>query len=256
MTQPTQQFDPQWMETIVRMVVERLRADASSSEQASEQRSEPPLETTRTLTSRVITLAQLRNELQGVRVLRVAKRALVTPAVIDELKDRQIRLERCDQLVVDPPTQAPRAHLPEHGSTIRNRRGTNEPTSAPQRRSPNKQPIRAIQIVTMTAPACVSAATTLGTACQTQTARRADSIRELVQFAREQCAPSSLTLIVSCDPLNTVWECHQQHVRSAVCRTAADASEAIDSFQAQAIVIDGRCGLSHELVERLARLRN
>jgi hypothetical protein len=46
------------------------------------------------LDDRLVTLATLQNRLDGVGKLVVARRAVVTPAVIDELNDRGIKLMR------------------------------------------------------------------------------------------------------------------------------------------------------------------
>ncbi|MEQ8788588.1 MAG: hypothetical protein RIC55_19920 [Pirellulaceae bacterium] len=45
---------------------------------------------------RLVTLDRLRGRLTGVRRLVVSKRAVVTPAVRDELKDRQIELVKAE----------------------------------------------------------------------------------------------------------------------------------------------------------------
>ncbi|MGB7324623.1 MAG: hypothetical protein WBD31_07115, partial [Rubripirellula sp.] len=99
------------IETIVRVVVERLRglqsAQVATSAPASElthviEQSSPQTKLvahigkpndpqTLSLDSRLVTLEHLRGRLQGIAVLEVVKRAIVTPAVIDSLKDRGIR---------------------------------------------------------------------------------------------------------------------------------------------------------------------
>jgi len=45
---------------------------------------------------RLVTLQRLRGRLTGVRRLVVPKKAIVTPAVVDELKDRQIELVKAE----------------------------------------------------------------------------------------------------------------------------------------------------------------
>jgi hypothetical protein len=46
------------------------------------------------LNDNVITLATIKGKLEGVTTVIVSERAIVTPAVKDELRDRKIRCER------------------------------------------------------------------------------------------------------------------------------------------------------------------
>lgn len=89
---PTAEID---IEAIVREVVRRLRqvngelADGDANcEALSTEQSELKLE------DRLVTLETLHNRLAGVRSVSVPHRAIVTPAVRDELKDRGIALSR------------------------------------------------------------------------------------------------------------------------------------------------------------------
>jgi hypothetical protein len=80
------------IDRIVAEVVRRLRAImATSSTPAAAVR-----ETTNSLnlSDKVITLQTLRGRLEGITTVIVSERAIVTPAVKDELRDRKIRWER------------------------------------------------------------------------------------------------------------------------------------------------------------------
>lgn len=86
---------------IVQEVVRRLTdAQVTNVEKVAATERPDGAESVRTgqLTSseRVITLEVLRGRLNGVRVVIVPERAIVTPAVIDELKARKVELRRAD----------------------------------------------------------------------------------------------------------------------------------------------------------------
>jgi hypothetical protein len=91
------------IETIVRVVVERLRGLQSAQviEQSSPQtqlvahnNTHPQASKTFSLDSRLVTLEHLRGKLNGIEILEVTNRAVVTPAVVDELRDRGVQLQR------------------------------------------------------------------------------------------------------------------------------------------------------------------
>lgn len=88
------------IEWIVREVVRRLREQASVESHTNGHRSEKPTAATRhiagqlTVDDRVVTLATLEKRLEGIQQLHVSPKAIVTPAVRDELKDRNISLVR------------------------------------------------------------------------------------------------------------------------------------------------------------------
>jgi len=75
---------PEQLEWIVQEVIRRLRAADSNPPAAGELR----------LTDRVVTLAALKDRLASVRRVVVPAKTVVTPAVRDELKARQIELVR------------------------------------------------------------------------------------------------------------------------------------------------------------------
>ncbi|HAY81953.1 MAG TPA: hypothetical protein DCY79_19290 [Planctomycetaceae bacterium] len=80
----SQHSDPELFERIVQEVIRRLVAGgvtvgATGNKQLA-------------LSERVITLATLDGKLDGVETVSVQKRAVVTPAVKDELNRRSIRL--------------------------------------------------------------------------------------------------------------------------------------------------------------------
>lgn len=80
------------IDRIVAEVVRRLRALAASSTPASSQKTEA--NSSLNLNEKVITLATLKGRLDGISTLIVSERAIVTPAVKDELRDRKIRWKR------------------------------------------------------------------------------------------------------------------------------------------------------------------
>ncbi len=84
-------LDPAVFEQIVQEVIRRLleRGVGVASDV-------PPVAaaTELAIDGKLVTLETLRNGLHGVSKLRVERRAVVTPAVIDELKDRGIELVR------------------------------------------------------------------------------------------------------------------------------------------------------------------
>jgi len=84
---------PADIDRIVAEVVRHLRAlVATSSTPAPSQKTEAT--TSLNLNDKVITLASIKGKLEGVTIVIVPERAIVTPAVRDELRDRKIRCER------------------------------------------------------------------------------------------------------------------------------------------------------------------
>lgn len=84
---------PADIDRIVAEVVRRLRAlAANSSTPAPSHNAEP--NSSLNLNDNVITLATIKGKLEGVTTVIVSERAIVTPAVKDELRDRKIRCER------------------------------------------------------------------------------------------------------------------------------------------------------------------
>lgn len=91
------------IETIVRVVLQRLRSMNAVPERpitaetlAAKTNATPPASTSSTLVlnDRLISLESLRGQLSDVTTLKVNKQAVVTPAVLDELRDKGIGLER------------------------------------------------------------------------------------------------------------------------------------------------------------------
>ena len=76
------------LEWIVSEVVRRLRAEVDNSAVS--------LDTTRALriTERLVTLETMRGRLRGVDRVQIGPRAIMTPAVIDLLKENQVQLVR------------------------------------------------------------------------------------------------------------------------------------------------------------------
>ena len=81
------------IDRIVAEVVRRVRAlAAKSSTPATSQK--PETTGSLNLNDKVITLGTIKGRLEGVSTVIVSDRAIVTPAVKDELRDRKIRWER------------------------------------------------------------------------------------------------------------------------------------------------------------------
>ena len=76
---------PEQLEWIVQEVVRRLRQEGSSA---------PPAAGELRLSERIVTLASLKDRIGNVRRVVVSAKAVVTPAVRDELNQRQIELVR------------------------------------------------------------------------------------------------------------------------------------------------------------------
>ncbi|MBA2117908.1 hypothetical protein [Bremerella alba] len=96
-------FSSQDIERIVRMVVERLMRDGASSPQAAtESVGELRLDV------KLVTVETLKNTLnESITVLCVPTKAVVTPAVKDELKQRGVELRRIDQTDCGQKQQTP-----------------------------------------------------------------------------------------------------------------------------------------------------
>ncbi|RCS54659.1 hypothetical protein DTL42_05895 [Bremerella cremea] len=89
-------FNSQEIERLVRLVVERLVQEGANVGKATAQPALPAGELR--LDSKLITISSLKGKLnEATTVLCVPTKAVVTPAVKDELKDRGIRLRRADQ---------------------------------------------------------------------------------------------------------------------------------------------------------------
>ena len=97
---PDTPFQADFVELIVREVIRRLResgvtvatTNAPTAREVSSATSNNLVELG--LTERLVTLETLRDRLQGVKRLTVGKKAIVTPAVRDELKKKKIELIR------------------------------------------------------------------------------------------------------------------------------------------------------------------
>jgi hypothetical protein len=85
-------FTEEQVAAIVVEVIRRLRLIENNERVAVGERSSTTAELT--LTEKLVTTQTIENRLIGVRRLLVPKRAVVTPAVKDELKKHQIELVR------------------------------------------------------------------------------------------------------------------------------------------------------------------
>lgn len=81
------------LERIVREVLRRLRELEIAKVVSAESVATPTLPNTLTLVERLVTLGTLKGKLDGVARVVVPAKAVVTPAVRDELKTRKISLE-------------------------------------------------------------------------------------------------------------------------------------------------------------------
>lgn len=80
------------IEQVVEEVLRRLRAMGVAIDGAATAPTTNGAKQELVFEGRLVTLERLRGKLTGVRRVVVPKRAIVTPAVVDELKDRQIEL--------------------------------------------------------------------------------------------------------------------------------------------------------------------
>lgn len=87
-------YDAEFIEYIVQEVIRRLTAGGVAISRGAS--SSPPNDTKRelVLSERLITLATLAGRLEGVARVIVPRKALVTPAVRDELRARSIELQK------------------------------------------------------------------------------------------------------------------------------------------------------------------
>jgi len=89
MTHITTTLSPEQLEWIVREVVRRLQVSGGSTTT-----SQSAANATLVIVERLVTTETLRNKLAGVKQVNVIAKAVVTPAVVDELRDRNITLVR------------------------------------------------------------------------------------------------------------------------------------------------------------------
>ncbi len=87
-------FTQEQVETIVLEVIRRLGLLVGDAKVAVGERSSTTAELS--LAEKVVTLRSIEGRLAGVQRLVVTRRAVVTPAVKDELKQRKIELVRQD----------------------------------------------------------------------------------------------------------------------------------------------------------------
>ncbi len=90
-------LDPDQLEWIVREVVRRLRDGSASPVEQGRMSGDvvaPPHDSHITLTQSLITAATLEHKLSGVTQLTISRRAVITPAARDLLKERNIELQR------------------------------------------------------------------------------------------------------------------------------------------------------------------
>jgi hypothetical protein len=82
------------LEWIVAEVVKRLRAEANCSCQPNHK---PQATGIIEISDKVVTTSTLRDRLEGVTSLRVPRKAIVTPAAVDELRQHGITLLRAEK---------------------------------------------------------------------------------------------------------------------------------------------------------------
>ena len=92
------ELSAQDIERIVSEVVRRLRQAGvdvqSQGDDSSVSTAEEAVSTTCTLSEHVISLDSIEGKLENVQQLVVGARAVVTPAVVDALRERKVTLER------------------------------------------------------------------------------------------------------------------------------------------------------------------
>jgi len=85
------------IEQIVQEVLRRLKSMDVKLEADTETPAADSTKQELVFEGRLVTLQRLRGRLTGVRRLVVERKAIVTPAVVDELKDRQIELVKAER---------------------------------------------------------------------------------------------------------------------------------------------------------------
>lgn len=82
------------LEWIVAEVVKRLRAETSCGCQSSAKLQAAGVVE---IADKVVTTSTLRDRLEGIASIRVSRRAIVTPAAVDELRQRGVSLVRAEK---------------------------------------------------------------------------------------------------------------------------------------------------------------
>ena len=94
-----QQYDAEFLEFIVQEVIRRLTNAGTPITKTATMSKSPPPSTNDSgrelvLSERLITLSTLQGRLDGIAKLVVMRKSLITPAVRDELKRRNISLRK------------------------------------------------------------------------------------------------------------------------------------------------------------------
>lgn len=215
------------IEAIVRLVVERLRLETANGSIARSAAQQPHLAepsesapdtaaTNLMIEERVVTTELLRGRLEGIQSLQVMQKAIVTPAVLDDLRDHNIELRRVDA-----------SQTPTHNARVR------------------------LAILTSPATSSQSAADTLCRLFKTTatvTAQQATGGQLRQCLSQTGAAP---VLFITDSPHETLWQVHQLKIRAMLCRTACEIREAKQTFQAKVLLIDSRSGLGSDIVDAL-----
>lgn len=213
MTHLNSPADADFIERVVREVLAALRPKLNVPDPVPTSQAETNPQQAVQIANRLITLETLRGRIDKCRELRVSSKAIVTPAVVDELRDRRIKLVRCDHI--------------GHASGEKNSQW-----QVAADRSPASQ--SAMQLLLASEPQLRIAS---GAASLTDWKPSPNGARTLIAITE--------------DAMQTTFEFNSHRIKAAICKTAHDVKEACHSFQARVLVIDARCGLSHELVESL-----
>jgi hypothetical protein len=122
MQSATPQFDAAQIAQIVREVMRRLdetkNAPASSDVGKTETTISEQKNDGLVLSERVITLESIQGKIANVRQVRVSQRAVVTPSVVDALRDRKIQLVRESHSASDQRCSTKRLSVATTSSTI------------------------------------------------------------------------------------------------------------------------------------------
>lgn len=104
------------IEQIVRLVVQRLRADTlvvqSGQDRTSNKKNGTGADESNAcegvlhLASGVISLSEVQDRLSGIHTVRIGKKALVTPAASDELRRHSVRIARVGERIASDPSLA------------------------------------------------------------------------------------------------------------------------------------------------------
>lgn len=230
----SQALSPSEIDAIVKEVVRRIceLAGGSTGSDSTENGSTECLAIAQTdtqvcrISERLVTTETLRGKLEHITTLVVEDRALVTPAVRDLLTDKRIDLVRKSDF--DSTKIAAKQRQTEYQFHIE--ADNHRACQSQAQTMANRLKIRAFPTPT-----------SFTQRTNTQVPSYTNSTRQI-------------RVVVTEKPHHWLWHLHQAKEKAARCQTATELKEALFDFNATTLVVDGRCGLSHELLEAMIQI--